>query len=227
MKYTYLLINLFTVLFPVVLSFDKRVQFYKNWKYIWPGMAITGLIFLGWDVLFTVKGVWSFNENYITGFTIFQLPIEEVFFFLTVPFACLFIYECLNHYVKWEINNRITSTISNFLIVLSVCILITFYIKLYTLITFSLLLVLAVLMQYLLKAVWLSRFYRAYLVVLIPFYIINGILTALPIVIYNNAENMGKRIGTIPFEDHFYCMALLLMNVGFFEYFRRKNLATQ
>lgn len=190
-------------------------------------MAITGLIFLGWDVLFTVKGVWSFNENYITGFTIFQLPIEEVFFFLTVPFACLFIYECLNHYVKWEINNRITSTISNFLIVLSVCILITFYIKLYTLITFSLLLVLAVLMQYLLKAVWLSRFYRAYLVVLIPFYIINGILTALPIVIYNNAENMGKRIGTIPFEDHFYCMALLLMNVGFFEYFRRKNLATQ
>jgi lycopene cyclase domain-containing protein len=64
-------------------------------------MAITGLIFLGWDVLFTVKGVWSFNEKYITGFTLFRLPIEEVFFFLTVPFACLFIYYCLKYYFKW------------------------------------------------------------------------------------------------------------------------------
>jgi lycopene cyclase domain-containing protein len=81
-------------------------------------------------------------------------------------------------------------------------------------------------MQYVLRPAWLNRFYRAYLIVLMPFYIINGILTSLPIVIYNNAENIGKRIGTIPFEDHFYCMALLLMNVGFFEYFRRKNLAT-
>ena len=227
MKYTYLLINLFTVLFPVGLSFDKRVRFYKSWKYIWPGMAITGLIFLGWDVLFTVKGVWSFNEKYITGVALFGLPIEEVFFFLTVPFACLFIYDCLNYYVKWEINDRISLMVSNLLIVLSICMLITFYDKLYTLITFSLLLVLTVLMQYVLKAVWLSRFYRAYLVVLIPFYIINGILTALPVVVYNNAQNISQRVGSIPFEDHFYCMALLLMNVGFFEYFRRKNLATQ
>jgi lycopene cyclase domain-containing protein len=227
LKYTYLLINLFTVLFPVTLSFDKRVQFYNSWKYIWPGMAITGLIFLSWDVLFTVKGVWSFNEKYITGFTLFRLPIEEVFFFLTVPFACLFIYECLNYYVKREINDRISLMVSNLLIVLSVCMLITFYNKLYTLITFSLLLVLTVLMQYVLKTAWLSRFYRAYLVVLIPFYIINGILTEVPVVVYNNAQNINQRVGSIPFEDHFYCMALLFMNVGFFEYFRRKNLVTQ
>jgi lycopene cyclase domain-containing protein len=225
LKYTYLLINFFTALFPVVLSFDKRVQFYKSWKYIWQGMALTGLVFLGWDILFTVKGVWSFNQSYITGITIFQLPIEEVLFFLTVPFACIFIYACLNYYVKYEINDRITLMLSNLLIGLSVCLIVFFYNRLYTVITFSLLLALMVMVQYILKPLWLSRFFRAFVIALIPFYVINSILTALPIVIYNNAENMGTRIGTIPFEDHFYCMTLLLMNIGFFEYFRTKNKA--
>ncbi len=227
MKYTYLLINLFTLLFPVVLSFDKRVRFYKSWQYIWPGLIITGIIFLGWDVLFTIKGVWSFNPNYIIGLTFWGLPTEEILFFLTVPFACLFIYACLNYYVKKEISEKISQYVSNFLIVLSICILITFYNKLYTLVTFSLLAVLVILMQYVFKAAWLSHFYRTFIVVLVPFYIINSILTSLPVVIYNNAQNIGERVGSIPIEDHFYCMALLLMNIGFFEYFRRKNQLAQ
>ena len=91
MKYQYLLINFLTILFPLLLSFDKKVAFYKSWKYIWPGMAVTGLFFLAWDVLFTVKGVWRFNDHYIIGIKFFELPLEEVLFFLTVPFAaCLF-----------------------------------------------------------------------------------------------------------------------------------------
>ncbi len=222
-KYTYLLLNFLTIFFPIVLSFDKRVHFYKSWKYLWPGMAVTGLMFLFWDVLFILKGVWSFNNNYITGLTIFQLPIEEVLFFLTVPFACVFIYQCLNYYIKWEISDRITRLISGLLILTSIAEILFNHHKLYTLITFGLLLILLLLLQYGFKYTWLNNFYRTYLVTLIPFYIINGVLTSLPVVVYNNAENMGKRIGTIPVEDHFYCMALLLMNVGFFEYFRRKK----
>lgn len=64
----------------------------------------------------------------------------------------------------------------------------------------------------------------AYLVSLLPFYIVNGILTAIPVVMYNSNENMGFRVGTIPFEDHFYSMSLILLNLIFFEHFRRKNI---
>jgi len=222
-KYTYLVINISTVFFPVVLSFDKKVHFYKSWKYIWPGMAVTGLFFLFWDVLFTMKGVWSFNPEYIIGVTLWGLPLEEVLFFLTVPFACIFIYACLKYYVKWQIDSRLTSIISSLVIMFSILGLIFYYDKVYTAITFGLLLVLLLILQYVINGGWLNRFYSAYVVALLPFYLVNGILTSIPVVIYNNSQNMGKRVGTIPIEDHFYLMALLLMNIGFFEYFKARK----
>jgi lycopene cyclase domain-containing protein len=120
---------------------------------------------------------------------------------------------------------RLTSMISSMMVLLSLLMLIFFYNKLYPAVTFSLLLVLILLIQYVFKAEWLNRYYLAYLVALLPFYIVNGILTSIPIVLYNNAENIGKRVGTIPFEDHFYMMALLLMNIGFFEYFKQRKLS--
>jgi lycopene cyclase domain-containing protein len=226
MTYAYLLINFLTVLFPVLLSFDKRVAFYKRWRYIWPGMAITGLIFLFWDVLFTIKGVWWFNAHYITGVKFMQLPIEEILFFLTVPFSCIFIYACLNYYVKWSIPHRVSAWVSNMLILLSLILLFRYHDRLYTTVTFGLLVVLVPLVQYVLKPHWLNRFYMAYIVSMLPFYLVNGLLTSIPIVLYNNHENMAFRVGTIPFEDHFYSMALLLMNVSFFEYFKRRHLAS-
>ena len=223
MKYTYLIINFLTVLFPVLLSFDKNVRFYHSWKFIWPGMAITGFIFLFWDVLFTINGVWSFNADRIIGLNFMELPLEEILFFLTVPFACLFIYACLNHYVKWQISDGVTRIITSLLIIISAAALVLYYDRLYTLVTFSLLLVLLATLQYGFKAKWLNRFYLTYLVALIPFYIVNGLLTSILVVLYNDLENVAIRVGTIPLEDHFYCMAMLVMNVGFFEYFKQRS----
>ena len=222
MKFTYLLINFLTVLFPLLLSFDKRVRFYKSWKLIFPAIGITGILFLFWDILFTIKGVWSLNSQYITGISFFHLPSEEILFFVSVPFACVFIYACLNYYVRWNLNKRSIKLISGLICLSAIIILIFNYSKLYTQVTFSLVLGLVILFHYIFKAGWLGRFYRAYLVALIPFYVINGLLTSIPVVLYNNQQNMSVRLGTIPVEDHFYLMALLLMNIGLFEYFRSR-----
>jgi lycopene cyclase domain-containing protein len=68
---------------------------------------------------------------------------------------------------------------------------------------------------------WLNKFYFSYLVLLIPFTIVNGILTGTgleePVVWYNDLENMGFRILTIPFEDVFYGMLLITFECHSFE----------
>ncbi|HQH40174.1 MAG TPA: lycopene cyclase domain-containing protein, partial [Bacteroidales bacterium] len=81
--------------------------------------------------------------------------------------------------------------------------------------------------QFVLRVSWMGRFYLAYGIILVPFVLVNGVLTGSwidgEIVSYNNAENLGLRIMTIPAEDIFYGMSLILLNTGFFEYFRKKN----
>jgi len=58
------------------------------------------------------------------------------------------------------------------------------------------------------------------LVCLLPFLIVNGLLTGsattLPVVWYNPAEFSGWRIITIPVEDLFYNFDLLVGFVAFF-----------
>jgi len=63
----------------------------------------------------------------------------------------------------------------------------------------------------------LGFFLITWVVSLVPKLIVNGILTSLPVVIYNAHENIGIRIGTIPLEDFFYFFGLLLMNVLIYE----------
>src|SRR5688572_14223676 len=96
--YTYFLILGASLAGPLALSFDKKVAFYKSWKYVVPAMILPAIFYIAWDVFFTAKQVWSFNDNYITGIHLFNLPIEEVLFFLVVPYCCLFIYACIRAY---------------------------------------------------------------------------------------------------------------------------------
>jgi lycopene cyclase domain-containing protein len=222
-KYYYLLINIATVFFPLILSFDKKVAFFSKWKFIFPGLVVSGLLYLLWDYLFTINNVWSFNQDYILGINFFKLPLEEILFFITVPFACIFIYECLICYFTFNIPKRLSQIITSVLIILSLVLGAVYSDRLYSLINF---ITLAVILLYTIFAkpkLNMGKFYIAYAVSLIPFYIVNGILTAIPIVMYNNAENMNFRVGTIPFEDHFYSMSLILLNLLFFEYFRNKK----
>lgn len=223
-KYSYLLINILVVLFPLLLSFDKKVHFYKKWKYIFPGLFITGVLYLIWDYLFTFNQVWSFNADYIIGLNFWGLPLEEILFFITVPFACIFTYECLISYFSLNIPERLTKAISVSLIILSSILLITFYDRLYSLINFSTLIIVLLYTLFNKTSLNMGKFYIAFLVSLLPFYVVNGILTSVPIVMYNDLENMGFRVGTIPFEDHFYSLSLILMNILFFEYFRNRKL---
>ncbi|CAN5605420.1 hypothetical protein BH11BAC3_BH11BAC3_26420 [soil metagenome] len=221
--YTYFLILAASIAGPLALSFDKKVAFYKKWKYLFPAILLPALIYIVWDIFFTAKGVWSFNENYITGFKIAKLPIEEVLFFIVVPYCCVFIYECIKCYFPKTIQLKFGAQM---MIALAALLLITgciYYDKYYTSYTFiftAACIVLVLAFKKFFTGFSASLFLVAYAIIVIPFLIVNGFLTAIPVVLYNDAENLGIRITTIPFEDVFYGMTLVLLTIAIFEKLR-------
>lgn len=223
MKSLYLLINFFTVIVPFLFSFHPKLNFYKLFKSFFIANGLVAIIFISWDVAFTKMGIWGFNPDYVTGIYFFNLPIEEVLFFICIPYACVFTYHCLMLFFKPEWPVKIENT---FILLLSIFLLITgirFYNHLYTSTTFISLATLLLLLKFGVKVNWLGKLLSIYPVLLIPFFIVNGILTGTglenPVVWYNNSENLNFRLLTIPVEDIFYGFELIVLNLFFYHYF--------
>ncbi|MDU8886598.1 lycopene cyclase domain-containing protein [Yeosuana sp. MJ-SS3] len=220
--YTYLLVNLTCFIIPFLASFYPKHAFYKNWKPFFKANIIVAFLFIIWDYLFTRAGVWGFNPEYLSGFYITNLPIEEILFFFCIPYACVFTYFAFQFLIKknpfQSIHKVITYSIIAFLLIVG---LLNFN-KLYTSITFISLCILLIIFK--LKKINLSYHYLSYLFILPFFFISNGILTGSflvdPIVWYNDAENLGFRIINIPIEDMVYGMLLVFLNIEMFEYFK-------
>ena len=111
-----------------------------------------------------------------------------------------------------------------------VFVLIFNYDKWYTLVNFSLAIPLTlIVLKYNPKL--LQHFFLTFLVMLIPFFIVNGVLTGSwienQVVWYNNAENLGIRMGTIPVEDSIYAYSMILMSLFFFELLSSRYISDQ
>jgi lycopene cyclase domain-containing protein len=188
-------------------------------------MLITAIFFVAWDIIFTHLGVWYFNPLMITGIHVGNLPLEEILFFFAIPYSCVFLYETLSWKIRNEnISGYGTVAFYSILIFLSVSLLFN-YDKIYTLICFGMLLVYMVYLKFFGKPGFLNTALLAYTILLIPFMIVNGYLTGMftpdAVVKYNNEENMGIRLITIPVEDTFYGFFLFLMNVHLYELFKK------
>ena len=110
MKYTYLLLNIFTISIPFIFSFHKKLNFYKTWIALFPAVIITAAVFIIWDIWFTNMGVWGFNPAYLIGVDIVNLPLEEWLFFFCIPYAIVFTYASIKKLVKSDILSTKTIT---------------------------------------------------------------------------------------------------------------------
>lgn len=229
MQYTYLLVNFFTIIIPFLFSFHPKLKFHKIWSAFFPAVFIAGLIFVLWDMYFTHLGVWGFNDRYLTGIEVANLPLEEVLFFFCIPYACVFTFHCLNLFMgetgdpKWQ--KIITLLLVSGLLLFGILNISRSYTTT-TFISFALLLLFA---EFILKIDWLLRFYAVYAILLIPFFIVNGVLTGSwieeEVVWYNAEEFMNFRIGTIPIEDAFYGAELILLNLLIYRYLLSRKIS--
>lgn len=183
-------------------------------------MLLPAALYIVWDIYFTSAAVWSFNESYITGFKLFNLPLEEILFFFVVPYCCVFIYACIRSYFPGLVGKKGAGIGLQGLALVLLISGIVFWDKMYTGWTFSFTGVF-ILLLYLFKRFFSGfdaiSFLVSYGLCLIPFLAVNGFLTALPVVEYNDLENLGVRIYSIPVEDTVYGMLLIMMNIVFYE----------
>ena len=223
MNYTYLLLDLTCIIIPFIASFYPKHPFYKEWKYFFLANLIVTLFFIIWDMIFTQRGVWGFNPDYLTGINIINLPIEEILFFICIPYACVFTYFTL----KYLVRNKPLEKADFYLKILTLIIALFFVVagfgSDYTFFTGLFTAIFMLTMLYF-KTPMNHSFFTYFLI--IPFFLLsNGLLTGsfteAPVVWYNDSENFGLRIFTIPVEDTLYGFLMIAMNIGLYEKVRK------
>jgi len=221
--YTYITLILFTISGPLLLSFDKKVAFYRHWKFFFWSMLPSSIAYIIWDILATHTQVWKFNPEFLLGFFIGNLPLEEYLFFIVVPYACLFIYACLQIYLP-----NLTRTSYHKAYITAIIILCSIAMAMtpgrsYTWSTFGLLGITFSLLLVIKFTHHITYLLAAWAIALIPMAFVNGILTGNPVLIYDNTENLGIRIGTIPFEDFFYNLLYMTWMISLYEWFKLRK----
>jgi lycopene cyclase domain-containing protein len=216
---------------PLLLSFDKKVHFYTHWKSILTCFFFVSIPFILWDNFYASNRIWGFAEKYVGDIYFDRLPLEEILFFVFIPYACLFVHEVLKAYFT----NFLTSKTANYygiffswvLLSSSLVLGVNYVHNWYTGVACLLCCFLIICFFIIKKRSWWNKFAVTFTVVAIPFMIVNGILTGAisedPIVWYNPLHIIGTRIVTVPIEDIYYNLCMLLPMIAIHEGMQRKS----
>ncbi|MBT3512376.1 MAG: lycopene cyclase domain-containing protein [Nitrosomonadales bacterium] len=213
----YLWINILSISVPLAVSFHPRIKLYKSWPSLFAAIFLVLIPYIIWDIYFTQQGFWGFNETYLLGVFILDLPIEEWLFFICIPYACIFTHKSvLTINPKLSVSPKSTKVISAIIATVLISTVALNTGKAYTAIS-GLFALVALALAFKTDKKLLGQYYCTFLFMLIPFFIVNGILTgsfiADEVVWYNDVANLGIRLFTIPIEDVGYAFSLLLLNL--------------
>jgi len=230
MLQNYLMLDIIILIFPLLLSFKWFFPYYKYYKPLFASILIVGGVYILWDVLVTARGDWWFNKTYLMGIEIAGLPIEEILFFVVVPYSCIFIYENLNYFfndTQISFSKWVYYGLSTFFVIASLL----FYHQEYTVLA-----LLSVVTFFIVASTWFpnllqSRNYWIYIIISFgAFIIFNYLLTSIPVVLYNPEAIWGGTVDqiwdgrfiTIPFEDFFYNYSMLSFYLLVYRYFKKR-----
>ena len=205
----YLLINIFIIIVPLLLLFEQKLKFYKKLPAVIISILVVSTVYIIWDSFATKAGDWAFNPKYLMGIYFFDLPLEEILFFITVPYSIIFIYETVKFYLK-EREIFFSRYIYFSVMILLIAGTIMFANQNYTMIVMIYCLAFFIFALFFFPAILKSKiFWITILISYMPFLIVNYILTSLPIVTYNSSGIWGNRFLTIPLEDFFYSFSMI------------------
>ncbi len=218
MRAEYLLFDLLILAGPLVLSLMPRYEFRSRARSIGIATLAVAVPFILWDA--AVAGShWWFDPRYTLGIELFGLPIEEVLFFISVPYACVFSWETLVGAPKARATlSPWTYALPGVLLVAGTAVLLTGGPG-YTGLTL-LALGLAGALDHMLGTglLRMPRYWAFAGLVALFTGVFNTYLTWRPVVHYGEAHQLGVRVGTIPVEDFGYGLALCTASVVLYQW---------
>jgi len=211
----YLIIDLLILIPVMLIALKWKFNYYRYIKPLLISILIVGAAYIIWDIIVTELGHWAFNDDYLIDIRFLGLPLEEMLFFVVVPFACIFIFENLNFFLK---DSKVPYQ-PYFYIILSIFLIIIgliFNNQGYTMIVMFSCAIFFLIAILLAPEILEAKLFWYYIIFsFIPFIIFNFLLTSIPIVLYNPDAIWGGdgwwngRIFTIPIEDFFYNFSML------------------
>lgn len=156
----------------------------------------------------------AFGSNSFQG----QPVIAPLFMFLMF-FAALYFYVFLNKKYFHNTLEKYSFAVSN--ILLGLCIAVGFFANArpFTLLTFVLLFLCLIAIEYINKIRFMGKFYRLFLAFLMPFWLINFVLISQKTMVFNPEMRVQLNIGPVPVENLFIWFIFSLVAVYFFERF--------
>jgi hypothetical protein len=183
-------------------------------------VALTGVFFCLIIFLFSALGVLSFSNELLAGSLIAGLPLTALLLPFILSFLGLLSYRFLNNSFPKNNLEKFSLSVSN--IILGICVAMLFfgYLKLYTLVTFSILFILLLYIEYKNKLRFMYRFYRTYAALLIPLYFLCLFIKTQDPMLFNQNAALKLDLIYLPIEAYFFFMGILLMAVYLFELFK-------
>ncbi|MBD3166555.1 lycopene cyclase domain-containing protein [bacterium] len=217
MKIEYLLFNLVVLAGPTAMSFERQIRFVRRWPLAIAAAAIVAVPYILWDHAVTGRH-WDFNPAF-TLIRLWDLPVGEWLFFLSVPFAMLFLWEVITFYRNGEQPRESLGLFRKIVIVLigPGAFIFSFGLE-YTGLVLIALGFSAFIDMNLHTEVFLQPRVFVYMAIsILATTIFNMYLTGRPVVLYGEEYQLSFRIISIPVEDYFYGLAHLTLVATVYE----------
>lgn len=102
-RYQYLLLMGVCALGTLPLEWAFRARVYRQPIRLVRTLWLPVLTFMAWDAIAIARDHWTFSPRYTTGWRVpFDVPIEELAFFVVIPICALLSYES----VRWMLRRR-------------------------------------------------------------------------------------------------------------------------
>lgn len=217
------LLNLLLLMLSLFLMYSSRAFLAKDWKAVLYSVIFTSVFSIGAGVAFVRYQLIHYDFNQDAGFELSGVPLAAVLLCFTVPFASISIYQSLNQRYPDNKMDRYTLAFSNMLLGLCVAFVFFAYTMAYSVVTFVLLFLFLLFIEYRNKLRFMYRFYRTYGLIALSYFLVSVILGTINGAAYNIVHTVKFTLAGVPFENYALLFVMVLFAIYLFEAFKNRN----